>query len=62
MKLIQTRNIAYEFFVNDPNEENQHKLKDSRHTLFRSKRKAKRKWQLEFALNCQKQDFKINFK
>ncbi len=32
---------AYEIFANHPNDENQHKFKESRHTLLRSKRKAK---------------------
>jgi hypothetical protein len=60
MDLIKARNVAYEVFVNNPSDDNQHKLKEARHALLRSKRKAKRKWQLEFAMKCQNLDFKIN--
>jgi hypothetical protein len=58
--LIEARNLAYKKFMKHPNDGNQQKLKDSRRNLLRSKRKAKRQWQFEFAQECQKQSFKLN--
>jgi hypothetical protein len=60
INLIESRNIAYKNFMKTPNDENQQKLKESRHTLLKSKRKTKRQWQLEYTERCRKQDFRIN--
>jgi hypothetical protein len=62
INLIEARNLAYKTFMKHPNDGNQQKLKDSRRKLLKSKRKAKRQWQLEFAEECQKKSFKLNLK
>ncbi len=37
INLIKARNIAFEDFKNNPNDDSQHKLKEVRHDLLRSK-------------------------
>ena len=41
-------------------EENTNKLREARHKLLREKRRAKRKWQYEYAEKCKKRDFILN--
>ncbi len=60
IKLIHIRNEALKNFMEKGTAETQENLRETRRNLLREKRKAKRKWQFNFAENCQKKDFRSN--
>jgi hypothetical protein len=60
IELIGIRNNAFKKCLKSPSEENTMKLREARHHLLREKRKAKRKWQYQYAEKCRKKDFILN--
>ena len=60
IELIGIRNNAFKKCLKCPSEENTKKLRDARHHLLREKRRAKRKWQYQYAEKCKKKDFILN--
>ncbi len=60
VNLIERRNGAFKSFMKNPSTENQQILKTTRRELLKEKRRAKRKWQYEYAEKCQTAHLKIN--
>ncbi len=59
-KLISERNEALKSFMKRGTSASQELLRKTRRHLLKEKRKAKRRWQYEFAKKCQQKDFRAN--